>query len=83
LIADVGLQNDFSFEKITGLFVGGFVGVGAFSLFVGYDFVSNSASLGLGGRIDLFTISQNYLRPFGKVREVRKHKSIAPVISEE
>jgi hypothetical protein len=83
LIADIGLQNDFSFQKITGMFVGGFVGVGAFSLFIGYDFISNSASLGLGGRIDLYTINQKYFKPIGKVKEVRHHKSIAPMISDE
>jgi glycerol uptake facilitator-like aquaporin len=83
LIGDISLQNDFSFQKITGMFVGGFVGVGSFSLFIGYDFISLSGSLGLGGRIDLYTINQKFFKPIGKVREVRRHKSIAPMISEE
>ncbi len=83
LIADVGLQNDFSLKKLTSIFTGGFIGFGAFSLFGGYDYMSKSPSLGLGGRIDLFTISQNRLKPFGKVHEVRKHKKAAVPISNE
>jgi hypothetical protein len=82
-MADVGLQNDFSFNRLTGVFIGGFVGISAFSLFFGYDFVSNAATVGIGGRIDLYTIHQNSLKPFGKVREVRKHKAIAPLIVDE
>jgi hypothetical protein len=83
LIGDVGLQNDFSLNKPAGIFAGGFIGIGSFSLFVGYDFISKSPSIGLGGRIDMFTLSQNFLHPFGKVREARKHKSIALPISNE
>ncbi len=83
LIADVGLQNNFSLKKLTSIFTGGFIGFGAFSLFGGYDYMSKSPTLGLGGRIDLFTISQNYLKPIGKVREVRKHKKAALIISNE
>jgi hypothetical protein len=83
LLTDIALQNNFSFEKIAGLFVGGFIGVSSFSIFFGYDFISSSGSMGLGGRIDLYTISQIYLKPIGKVRESRRHKSIAPMISEE
>ena len=82
-MADVGLQNDFSFNKLTGVFMGGFVGINAFSLFFGYDFISNAATLGVGGRIDLYSIHQNSLKPFGKVREVRKHKTIAPLVIDE
>ena len=83
LVADVGLQSDFSFKKLAGVFAGGFIGFGSFSLFAGYDFISQSPSIGLGGRIDLFTVKQNYLKPFGKVRELRRHKSAAPVILNE
>ena len=83
LVADVGLQNDFSFNKLTGVFAGGFVGFGNFSLFSGYDFISQSPSIGLGGRIDLYTVSQNFMRPIGKVRELRKHKKIAIPIADE
>jgi len=83
VVGDVGLQNNLSFSKLTGIFVGGFIGFGAFSLFAGYDFITASPSVGLGGRIDLYTISQNYLTPIGKVRELRKHKSVAPVIANE
>ncbi len=83
LIADVGLQNNFSLNKLTSIFTGGFIGFGAFSLFAGYDYMSKSPSIGLGGRIDLFTVSQNRLKPFGKVREVRKHKKAALPISNE
>lgn len=83
LVGDVGLQNDFSFNKLAGIFAGGFVGFGNFSLFAGYDFITQSPSVGLGGRIDLYTVSQNFLRPIGKVRELRKHKKIATPIANE
>lgn len=83
LFADVGLQNDFSLNKFTSIFTGGFIGFGAFTFFGGYDYLSKSPSIGLGGRIDLFTISQICLKPFGKVREVRKHKKKAIPISNE
>jgi hypothetical protein len=83
LVADVALQNDFDLKKPAGLFVGGFVGVTAFSLFFGYDVVARSPTLGLGGRIDVYTLSQNSLRPVGKVREVRRHKRAATVITNE
>jgi len=83
LIGDVGLQNDFSLNKLASIFTGGFVGIGSFSLFAGYDYLSKSLSIGLGGRIDLFTLSQNFLNPIGKVREVRKHKSFALEIKNE
>jgi len=83
LIGDAGLQSDFSLNKLASFFAGGFIGTGSFSLFAGYDFISKSPSIGLGGRIDLFTLSQNFLNPIGKVREARKHKSIALPISNE
>lgn len=83
LVGDVGLQNDFSFNKLAGIFAGGFIGFGNFSLFAGYDFITQSPSIGLGGRIDLYTVSQNFLRPIGKVRELRKHKKIATPIANE
>jgi hypothetical protein len=83
LFADVGLQNDFSLNKFTSIFTGGFIGFGAFTFFGGYDYLSKSPSIGLGGRIDLFTISQICLKPFGKVREVRKQKKKAIPISNE
>ena len=83
LLADIGLQNDFSFKRFTSIFAGGFIGFGAFTFFGGYDFMTQSPSIGLGGRIDLFTISQNWLRPFGKVHEVRKHRKAAIPITNE
>ena len=83
LIANIGLQNDFSLNKLTSILTGGFIGFGAFSLFVGYDYISNSPSIGLGGRIDLYTVKQSYLKPIGKVREVRKHKSVSTPIADE
>ncbi len=83
LVADVSLQNDFSFNKLAGFFTGGFIGFGDFSLFGGYDFVSGSAALGLGGRIDLYSVKQNALHPIGRVRELRKHKRIATPIENE
>jgi hypothetical protein len=83
LIGDVGLQNDFSLNKLASIFTGGFVGFGSFSLFAGYDYILKSPSIGLGGRVDLFTLSQNFLNPIGKVREARKHKSVALPIGNE
>lgn len=83
LFADVGLQNDFSLDKFTSIFTGGFIGFGAFTFFAGYDYLSRAPSIGLGGRVDLFTISQMLLKPFGKVREVRKHKKKAIPIANE
>ena len=83
LIADIGLQNDFSFKKLTGLFVGGFIGFGNFSLFGGFDLLGNTPTIGLGGRIDLYTVHQISMKPFGKVREVRRHKMIAPAVADE
>jgi len=83
LIGDIGLQNDFSLNKLASVFTGGFVGIGAFSLFAGYDYLSKSPSIGLGGRIDLYTLSQNFLNPIGKVRPARKHKSVAVQIGNE
>ena len=83
LFADVGLQNDFSLNKLTSIFTGAFIGFGAFTLFGGYDYTSKSPTIGLGGRIDLYTISQTSLRPFGKVRELRKHRKAAIPITNE
>jgi hypothetical protein len=83
LVADVSLQNDFSFNKLAGFFTGGFIGFGDFSLFGGFDFVSGSAALGLGGRIDLYSVKQKALHPIGRVRELRKHKRIATPIENE
>lgn len=83
LIGDFGLQNDFALDKLASVFTGGFIGFGPFSLFGGYDYVGRSLTVGLGGRIDLFTVSQNFLKPIGKVREVRRHKSVALPIANE
>lgn len=83
LIGDIGLQNNFTLKKLASIFTGGFIGFGAFSLFAGYDFLTSSLSIGLGGRIDLFTINQNFMKPIGKVREKRKHKSTALQITSE
>jgi hypothetical protein len=83
LIANAGLENNFSFNKLAGFFTGGFIGVGAFTLFAGYDIINKSPSLGVGGRIDFYTVSQKFLHVIGKVHEVRKHKSIAPQITGE
>jgi hypothetical protein len=83
LIANAGLENNFSFNKLAGFFTGGFVGVGAFTLFGGYDLINKSPSLGVGGRIDFFSISQKYLHVLGKVHQVRRHKRIALPITVE
>jgi len=83
LIGDASLQNNFSLNKITGLTTDAFIGLGPLSLFMGYDFVNHSASIGLGARLDLYVIFQNTLRPIGKIRPVRKHKKIAFPITNE
>jgi hypothetical protein len=83
LITNAGLENNFSFNKLASFFTGGFIGVGAFTLFAGYDIINKSPSLGVGGRIDFYTVSQKFLHVIGKVHEVRKHKSIAPKITGE
>jgi hypothetical protein len=83
LLAEAGLQNNLSLEKLASLVAGGFVGVGPFILTFGYDFLSNSFSLGFGQNIDFYTLSQNFLNPMGKIREARTHKSKAiPIINE-
>lgn len=84
-VADIGLKNNFFTGRLTGsLVTGGFVGFKSFSLFGGYDFLAKSVTIGLGARIDLYSISSSYLKPIGKVIEVRKHKRDAkPIIEEE
>jgi hypothetical protein len=83
LLADAGLANYFSLSKFTSFFMGGFIGIGPFTLFAGYDVVNRSPTIGLGGRIDFYTLSQKFLNIHGKVREVRKLKRIAQPITEE
>ena len=88
-VAEIGLQNDnavnggsFTLSKPKFL-LGGFIGTTGFSLFTGYDFVIKSPTIGLGSRIDVFTLSQKSLRPIGRVRELRRHKRIARPIDDE
>jgi len=83
ILADAGIENNFSLNRLAGFFTGGFVGIGAFTLFAGYDLINKYPLAGIGGRVDFFTISQNFLHVFGKVHEVRKHKSIARPITGE
>ena len=84
LVANIGLQNDFNLRKgPTGYFAGGFIGTQAFSLFAGYEFKTHSPTIGLGTRIDVYTLSQKSLKPIGKVRVLRRHKTIATPISDE
>lgn len=82
VMANTGLQNGLNFKQ-GGVFSGGFIGVGSFTLIFGYDAVNKTPSLGFGGRVDFYTISQKYLHLLGKIHEVRKHKRIAPMISQE
>ncbi len=83
LVADIAVQSDFNVFKPAGLFTGGFIGTSALSLFFGYDLVTKSPSIGLGTRIDFYTLSQKSLRPIGKIRALRKHKKRAtPIIDE-
>jgi hypothetical protein len=77
VLGDAGIENDFSLNRLAGFFTGGFIGVGAFTLFGGYDIINKYPLVGIGARVDFFTISQKFLHVFGKVHEVRKHKSIA------
>ncbi len=77
LIGSIGVQSDFSLSHLANFFMGGFVGIGSFTFFAGYDFVGQSPSIGLGGRLDLYSIKQEFLKPIGKVREYRRHKSFA------
>jgi hypothetical protein len=83
IIADVGLQNDFSLKKLGSVFTGAFIGFASFSLFGGYDYITGSPVIGIGGRIDLYTFYQSSLRPIGKVTEMRKHKKAAQPIEDE
>jgi len=90
-ITNFGLQSNFGFNKLSlnptnflgSIFAGGFIGFGSFSLFMGWDFAVHSPSIGLGGRIDLYTINQKYLKPLGKIRSARKHKKVvSPILNE-
>jgi len=83
LIANAGLEDNFSLNKLASFVTGGFIGFGAFTLFGGYDFINKSVAIGIGGRIDFFIISQKYLHIFGKVKEVRRHKKIAQVVTSD
>lgn len=83
VLGDAGIENDFSLNRLAGFFAGGFIGIGTFTLFVGYDIINRYPLAGIGARVDFYTISQNFLHVFGKVREVRKHKSIARPITGE
>ncbi len=83
LMAEIGLQNDFNLSKPAGFLTGGFIGTQAFSLFSGYDFVTKSPTIGIGSRIDVYTLSQKSLRPIGRVRELRRRKKIATPIDDE
>jgi hypothetical protein len=83
LASHAALKSDFSLKQLGGLFAGAFIGTEAFSLYGGYDFVAGSGIIGIGGRIDIYTVHQKSLKPIGKVREVRRHKSIAPPVRNE
>ena len=83
VLGDAGIENDFSLNRLAGFFAGGFIGVGAFTLFGGYDVINKYPLVGIGGRVDFFTLSQSFLHVFGKVHSIRKHKSIALPITGE
>jgi len=82
LAASTGLSNGLDL-KSGGLFASGFIGVSTFNLVFGYDIINHSPALGIGTRIDFFTISQKFLHVLGKVHEQRRHKSIARPIRDE
>jgi hypothetical protein len=82
-MGNIGLQTNLNLSKPAGLFAGGFIGIQALNIFAGYDFLIGSPILGIGARVDLFTLSQNRLKPFGKVVEKKKHKKHAfPILDE-
>jgi hypothetical protein len=93
VVADGGLQSDFRIQQLSfnpyrylgSIFAGGFVGFGSFSLFIGWDFVSHGPSIGIGGRVDLYTINQKFLKPIGKIITIRKHRhgNITPQITKD
>lgn len=76
VMANTGLQNGLNL-KTGGVFSGGFIGVSSFTLIFGYDIVNKTPSLGIGGRFDLYSISQKYLHLIGKIHPLRKPKKIA------
>jgi len=82
VFANTGLENGLSLKR-GGLYAAGFVGVSSFTLIFGYDIINKSPSIGVGGRIDFYSISQNFLHVLGKVHSVRKHKRIDPPITRE
>ena len=82
-----GFDADFDFKHsfITGrptssFVVGGFIGLQTFSLFGGYDFLEKTTTLGIVTRIDIYTIFQPSLKPFGKIRELRGHRKEALIV---
>jgi len=82
LMANTGLENGLNFKQ-GGLLTGGFIGVSSFTLFFAYDIINKAPSLGAGGRIDFYSISQKFLHIMGKVHSVRKHKKVAAPIAYE
>jgi hypothetical protein len=83
VMGNIGIQSNFNLSKPAGLFAGGFFGIQAITIFAGYDFLVRSPILGIGARVDLFTLSQNFLKPIGKVTEKKKHKKHAILILDE
>lgn len=41
IMGDIGLQSNFSLQKLGSVFTGGLVGFGPFSLFFGYDYITH------------------------------------------
>jgi hypothetical protein len=91
-LVNAGIQSNFNVSKLSinpnsiynslgSFFAGGFIGFSSLSIYLGYDFISHGPTVGLGGRVDLYTINNKYLKFLGKVRSVRKHKKIVPPIS--
>lgn len=82
VVANTGLESGLNFKE-GGLYASGFIGISSFTLIFGYDIINKSPSLGVGGRIDLYSISQKFLHVLGRVHEVRRHKKIAIPITRE
>jgi hypothetical protein len=83
----LGIAGDFSIqgspneaEIKTGATLGGFLGFKQISLFAGYDFVNKSYPVGIGARLDFFSLSSDKFYPYGTIRPVREPRTDAKII---
>lgn len=79
--ADIDFKNSFLTGRPTSSFVvGAFFGLQTFSLFGGYDFLAKTTTLGIVTRIDIYTIFEPSLKPFGRITELRGHRKEAIIV---